>query len=128
DNILVMFEPREGDVFQPRVLDAVRAFTEAAWTLPYTLRVDSITNFQHTEADGDDLKVAALLGADDELTPERIAKIRDVVLHEPLLLGRLASARGDATAVNITAQFPPFDQLTQKELPETVAATRALMQ
>lgn len=126
DSILLMFEPRDGDVFQPRVLEAVREFTEEAWKLPYALRVDSITNFQHTEADGDDLRVEALLGDGDEITPERIAKIRAVTLSEPLLLRRLISPSGHVTAVNITSQFPPFDQLTQKEMPETVAATRAL--
>lgn len=126
DSILLMFEPRDGDVFQPRVLEAVREFTEEAWKLPYALRVDSITNFQHTEADGDDLRVEALLGDGDAITPDRIAKIRAVTLSEPLLLRRLISPSGHVTAVNVTSQFPPFDQLTQKEMPETVAATRAL--
>jgi uncharacterized protein len=126
DSILMMLEPRDGDVFQPRVLEAVRELTESAWQLPYTLRVDSITNFQHTEAAGDDLKVAPLLGNDDALTPERIAKIKDVTLHETLLLHRLISPTGHVTAVNITAQLPPADQLTQRELPEAVAAARAL--
>jgi uncharacterized protein len=126
DNLLMMLEPRDGDVFQPRVLEAVRELTDAAWKLPYTLRVDSITNFQHTEAEGDDLKVAALLGSDDALTPERIAKIKDVTLHETLILHRLISPTGHVTAVNITAQLPPADELTQRELPEAVAAARAL--
>ncbi|MEQ1439127.1 MMPL family transporter [Fontimonas sp. SYSU GA230001] len=126
DNILLMFEPREGDVFQPRVLEAVREMTAEAWKLPYALRVDSITNYQHTEAAGDDLQVAALLADDDALTPERIAKIRDVTLHEPMLLRRLIAPDGAVTAINITFQFPPFAEQTQKELPAAVAATRAL--
>ncbi|MFP5305600.1 MAG: efflux RND transporter permease subunit [Gammaproteobacteria bacterium] len=126
DNILLMIEPRGGDVFRPEVLEAVRALTEEAWRLPYALRVDSITNFQHTEADGDDLRVAALLAEDDALSAERIAKIREVTLAEPLLQRRLIAPAGEVTAVNITFQFPPFDELTQKELPEAVAATRAL--
>ncbi len=126
DNILLMFEPRDGDVFSPRVLEAVREFTERAWQLPFVLRVDSITNFQHTQAAGDDLAVEALLPDDAGITPERIAHIREVALAEPVLIGRLISDSGHVTAVNITSQFPPFDELTQKELPEAVAATRAL--
>ncbi len=126
DNILLMLEPREGDVFQPRVLEAVRELTAQAWTLPYALRVDSITNFQHTEAAGDDLNVAALLADDDAVSAARIDKMRAVTLAEPLLLRRLIAPSGEVTAVNITFQFPPFDQLTQQELPQAVAATRAL--
>ncbi|HEX9772315.1 MAG TPA: hypothetical protein VGA44_02530, partial [Steroidobacteraceae bacterium] len=33
DSILMMLEPRDGDVFQPRVLEAVRELTDAAWQL-----------------------------------------------------------------------------------------------
>lgn len=126
DSILMMVEPRDGDAFQPRVLEAVRELTEEAWTLPYTLRVDSVTNFQHTEADGDDLRVAPLLGTDEAATPEKAARIRAIATTEPLLLHRLVSPSGHVTAVNITAQLPPADQQTQDELPQAVAAAREL--
>jgi uncharacterized protein len=130
DNIILMFEPANagegGDIFQRRFLEAVRAFTEEAWTLPYASRVDSIANYQHTEADGDDLRVQPLIGADTELTPERLAWIKSIVLKEPLLIGRMVSPTGHVTGVNINFTFPPVEQQTQKELPEAVAATRAL--
>jgi predicted RND superfamily exporter protein len=126
DNILLMFEPQEGDIFQPRFLEAVRAFTEDAWKLPYATRVDSIANYQHTEANGDDLKVQPLIGPYVELTPERITWIRSIVLKEPLLVGRMVSPTGHVTGININFTFPPVEQQTQQELPEAVAATRAL--
>jgi predicted RND superfamily exporter protein len=126
DSILMMLEPRDGDAFHPRVLEATREMTEEAWKLPYTLRVDSVTNFQHTEAAGDDLRVAPLLGSDEEITPEVAQRIRAIATRETLLLRRLVSPTGHVSAVNITAQLPPPEQLTQRELPEAVAAARAL--
>jgi predicted RND superfamily exporter protein len=126
DNILLMFEPKNGDIFEPRFLEAVRAFTEDAWKLPYASRVDSIANYQHTEADGDDLKVQPLIGPDAGLTPERIAWIKQVTLNEPLLVGRMISPSGHVTGININYTFPPVEQQTQKELPDAVAATREL--
>jgi uncharacterized protein len=126
DNILLMFEPRDGDVFQPRVLEAIREMTTEAWKLPYALRVDSLTNFQHTAADGDDLAVYALFDEGDALDDARIAHIREVALSEPLLLRRLVSPSGHVAAINISFQFPVFEAQTQEELPEAVAATRAL--
>ncbi|HXG27561.1 MAG TPA: MMPL family transporter [Nevskiales bacterium] len=126
DNILLMFEPKVGDIFQPRFLEAVRAFTEDAWKLPYASRVDSIANYQHTEANGDDLRVQPLIGPDAELTPERLAWMRQIVLKEPLLVGRMVSPTGHVTGININFTFPPVEQQTQKELPAAVAATRAL--
>jgi uncharacterized protein len=126
DSILMMVEPRDGDAFHPRVLEAVRELTAEAWKLPYTLRVDSVTNFQHTEAAGDDLRVGPLLGYDEEVTPAVAQRVRAIATQETLLLRRLVSPTGHVTAVNITAQLPPADQLTQRELPEAVAAARAL--
>jgi uncharacterized protein len=126
DNILLMFEPKSGDIFQPRFLEAVRAFTEDAWKLPYASRVDSIANYQHTEANGDDLRVQPLIGPDAELTPERLAWMRQIVLKEPLLVGRMVSPAGHVTGINVNFTFPPVEQQTQNELPEAVAATRAL--
>ncbi len=118
DNILLMFEPRDrdpvtGGVFQPRVLEAIREMTAEAWKLPYALRVDSLTNFQHTEADGDDLAVYALLDEGDEPDAERIAHIREIALSEPLLLRRLVSPSGHVAAINITFQLPEFQAQTQ---------------
>ncbi len=126
DNILLMFEPKEGDIFQPRFLEGVRKFTEDAWKLPYASRVDSITNYQHTEADGDDLKVQSLVSEDTELTPAYLAKMREVTLKEPLLVGRMISPSGHVTGVNVNFTFPPVAEQTQQELPDAVKATREL--
>ena len=46
---------------RPQVLDAVEFLTLEAWQLPFVLRVDSITNYQHTTATEDDLIVADLV-------------------------------------------------------------------
>jgi uncharacterized protein len=126
DSILMMLEPRDGDALSPRLLEAVRELTEEAWKLPYTLRVDSVTNFQHTEAAGDDLRVAPLLATDEPVTPAVAARIRAIATQEPLLLRRLVSPTGHVTAVNVTSQLPPSEQQTQRELPEAVAAARVL--
>lgn len=123
DNIYFAVTPKAGDVFQPRVLDAVRELTREGWKLPYTTRVDSLTNYQHTSANGDDLAVAPLLADSAELTPERIAAVKAVALHDPILLRRLVAPDGSVAGVNVTAQLP---QESPHELPETVKAARAL--
>ena len=55
DNILFVLQPKEGPVFTPRLAGAIEWLTEEAWKIPYAIRVDSVSNFQHTWADGDDL-------------------------------------------------------------------------
>ena len=106
DNILFVVSPRDGNVFTPKTLATVEWLTKESWQLPYSLRVDSITNYQHTEAEEDDLLVADLVEDAANLTGEQLKKIRDVALHEPLLRNRLISPDGAHTGINITVQLP----------------------
>ncbi len=124
DNMLVAVLPAEGDVFTPEVLTVVKKLTDAAWQTPYSLRVDSITNFQHTEAQEDDLLVEDLLLDVADISAEKISKIKEVVLNEPALLKRLVSADGGMTAVNITVQLPEKDQ--NKEVADVYSSVAAL--
>ena len=69
DNIAILIKPEQGDIFNKRMLTLLHNLTETAWQTPYVIRVDSITNFQHTSADGDDLLVESLVLEPDDLTP-----------------------------------------------------------
>lgn len=61
DNVIFAFEPLEGQqANSPEVLSAVEELTEMGWQLPYSIRVDSLSNYQHTEVDQDDLIVRDL--------------------------------------------------------------------
>ena len=61
DNFLFVLEPTDGQVFSRRTMDAVERLTAAAWNIPFAIRVDSLTNFQHTYAPEDDLVVEDLV-------------------------------------------------------------------
>jgi predicted RND superfamily exporter protein len=124
DAILFGITAKDGqaDVFNARTLAAIRDFTAEAWKLPYTTRVDSLTNFQWTEAQGDDLAVAALL-PDGEVTPAAVDKVRRVAMSEPAILHRMVNRDGRVAIVNVNSMFP---QLSPNELPELVARAREL--
>lgn len=121
DNVLFVIEPESGEVFNAQTLAAVQDLTERAWQLPYSTRVDSITNYQHTQAEEDDLLVNDLVEFPDEADYEYV---REVALSEPLLVRRLISEDGQITAVNATVQLP---QLTELEMPEVVAFAREMI-
>jgi hypothetical protein len=109
DNILMVLAPRGGAVFTRDVLAAVEWLTEQGWQVPWSRRVDSVTNFQHTEADGDDLYVHDLVEDAASFSDDALAAVRAVALSEPLLLNRLISPHADVTAVNITVQIERGD-------------------
>lgn len=85
DNLAIVIAPEDGDIFTPQTLSLIQKITVDAWQVPYSSRVDSIANYQHTEAFDDDLLVEDLLYSEFELTPERISKVKSIALSEPVL-------------------------------------------
>ena len=60
DNVMFVVAPADGQVFTRETLEAVEWLTEQAWQTPYSNRVDSLSNFQHTQAEEDDMLVRNL--------------------------------------------------------------------
>ncbi|NOX75376.1 MAG: MMPL family transporter [Gammaproteobacteria bacterium] len=123
DNVMFILAPKNGDAFSADTLNAVKTLTEKAWQTPYSIRVDSLSNFQHTEAVEDDLMVYDLVDEDLNLDDAARQKIRDIALAEPILLNRLVPDRAHVTGVNITVQLPG-EAIT--EVPEIVAFARSV--
>lgn len=113
DNLAIVIAPDSREVFTPEILKLIQNLTVDSWQVPYSSRVDSLANYQHTEAVEDDLLVEDLLYEEHELTPERIAKVKNIALTEPVLKNALISAKGDVTVVNITVQLPEVDKTAE---------------
>ena len=123
DNFFFVIEPEGGNVFSRDNLAAVEALTEAAWQIPYTIRVDSISNFQHTYAIEDDLIVEDLVKDADSRNDTFFDDRRDIALSEPLLKSQLVTPDANVTAVNVVLQYPEKGFM---EVPEAVEVARAL--
>jgi len=113
ENVMIMLEPAGGDVFTPEVLAAVVDITERAWQTPLSSRVDSLSNYQHTYSEADDLIVSDLVEEAQSLTSDELAALRAVAMDQPALVNRLVSENGAVTGVNITINLP--DDLTPEE-------------
>ena len=124
DNLAIMITPKSGNVFDEQTLTQIYEMTEQAWQTPYSLRVDSLTNFQHTQADFDDLLVEDLLLEKEMLSSAKAAKIKQVALSEPNLVNKIVAKDGSVAIINITIQLPDINPLT--ETPEVAAFGRAL--
>lgn len=126
DNLAIVIAPEDGDIFTPQTLSLIQKITVDAWQVPYSSRVDSIANYQHTEASDDDLLVEDLLYSEYELIPERISKVKSIALSEPVLKSALVSEKGDVTVVNITVQLPEMDKTAEVE--EVVSSINAMIE
>ena len=123
DNILFVLQPERGEVFTPRMTAAIERLTEEAWKIPYAIRVDSISNFQHTWADGDELTVEDLIRGGGDLDRQELERRRAIALAEPLLRGNLISPDAHTTGVNVTLQYP---EQSLTEVPRAVDHARTL--
>ena len=106
DNIMFVITPKDGKVFSVEALKAIKDMTEEAWQIPFSTRVDSITNHQHTSAIEDDLIVDDLVPDPTLLTPEDLAKIQFIAINEPMIENRLISPDSKYTGINVTVQLP----------------------
>ena len=114
ENILFVIAPKDNQVFTPQVLKVIQEMTEALWLTPASSRVDSITNFQHTWAEGDDLMVEDLFDDIGALSGADIEKRKQIALHEPILLNRVISRDGAVTNIIVNINFVD-------KLPETIS-------
>ena len=126
DNVILVLAPENGDVFTKENLIAIEELTAEAWNTPYSSRVDAITNFQHTRAEGDDLYVDDLSYDSASKSAAEVQEIRTIALKEPLLIHRLINEEGSVTAINVTVRLPGVD--SQTEIPEVTSFTRQMVE
>ncbi|WP_103864774.1 RND family transporter [Aquimarina sp. I32.4] len=122
DNVVIVLSPSNENIFTKENLTAIEELTAEAWNTPHSSRVDAITNFQHTSAQGDDLYVDDLSYESASKTEAEIKIIKEKALKEPLLVNRIINEKGSVTAINITVRLPGKD--SAKEIPEVTAFIR----
>lgn len=124
DNFVFVFKPKSGTLDQSLAVQAIEEFTKKAWTIPFAIRVDSITNFQHTYATEDDLIVEDLVEDAANLSQAEITRRIDIALDEPLLAGYLIAPDRGASGINVTLQYPGTDL---NELAKAINYARTLV-
>ena len=103
---LIALAPRDGSVFTRKVLGAIEELTETAWRSPYSSRVNSLTNYTHSEAFEDDLMVAPLVEDAHALSDTDVARIEKIALGAVEIAGRLVAHDGRTAGVAINFILP----------------------
>ncbi len=118
----IVLEPHDGTIFTRRNLGALERLTAAGWELPRVQRVDSIANYRHTWAEGDDLYAEALVDGAADLDAAQIERIRSIVLEDPDTRFITVSDSGHVAGVSIT-----FILDSREDTRRTAAAARELV-
>ena len=123
-NVFFAIVPEDRDATSALALEAAAWLTEQAWQIPYSTRVDSVTNFQHSTADGDDILVRDLVDEAVRGDARERSRIRAIALGEPRLAARLLARDGGVSGVNVTVQLP--GEAESAEGPRVVEYARGL--
>ncbi len=126
--LMIVVSSQIGSIFTSQNLKIVEKLTNLSWKLPNVLRVDSVTNFQNTQAKGDDLVVKDLVKDAQRLTPSQIAEIHHIATTDPRLKKRLVAENGQHTIIliNLNVTEKDFEKLNSsvlaaRELAENVS-------
>ena len=103
---VIAVAPKGGSVFTREALGAVEELTEAAWRVPWSSRVDSLTNYSHSEAVEDDLNVELLVDDAGSLSDDDLARIERIALNEISVAGRLVSYDGRVAGLVMSFALP----------------------
>ncbi len=106
DSVLVIVAPPDDTVFTREALIAIDQLTEVLWRTPYAVRVDSITNYLHTEGADDSLIVGQLVDDAALLDEAEIDRIREIALTAQETAGRLVSRDGRLAGLIVSLALP----------------------
>lgn len=107
DNLVFVVEATgDADLFSRSGLSLIHELTERSWQAPYSRRVDSLTNYQHTRAEGDNLIVGPLVEDLETLDRRAIAEIKRIALSEPFLVNQVLGKSGEGAWVSVALTLP----------------------
>ncbi len=123
DNVYFIIAPKDANVFTRSTLSAIEELTKASWQIPYSSRVDSITNFQYTHSEDDELIVEDLVDDAENINDAAIQKVKKIALSDPRLVNDWISPSGHVTGINVTILLPDNNP---DAVPEVVAYVRKM--
>ncbi|MDE2789421.1 MAG: MMPL family transporter [Paracoccaceae bacterium] len=127
DSVLVAVAPRDGTVFSRNALVALEDLTERLWQTPYVTRVDSITNYFHSEGREDELIVDPLIDDASGLSENDIERIRNIALGTEEISGRFVSRDGRVAGLVVSVALPEDRQQAKDEVNDSLFETAAAL-
>ena len=125
DAALVAVAPRSGTIFTRDTLVAIEDLTDQLWRTPYVTRVDSITNYSHSEGFEDELIVEPLIDEAGSLSDADIERVRRIALGTEEVAGRFVSRDGRVAGLVVSVALPEDRQRGKLEVTDFLSATAA---
>lgn len=128
DNITFVLELADQKVFTRETLASIKALTELSWQMPFSGRVDSITNYQHTQVIEDDLIVDDFVLEPGVLSDADLVRLESIALSEARLVNLVISEKAHTTAVSVDLNLPDDQTEAKAAKAEVVGYAKRLIQ
>ena len=125
DAALVAVAPKDGTIFTREALVAIEELTERLWHTPYATRVDSITNYSHSEGFEEELVIEPLVDEAGILEEDDLDRIERIALGTLEVAGRFVSKDGRVAGLVVSVILPEDRELGKEEVTDFLAATIA---
>lgn len=125
NNVLFVVAAKTGTLMTPEHLASLADLTDAAWQLPHSTRVDSLTNFPHMKTVEDEFIIGDLLPTGTPISEDLLEEISGVAETDALLVNRLVARDLSATGINVNFHLPTRGSLAIDEINAAALALAA---
>ena len=106
DNIVIAINGRGESIFKKETLNLVEVLTKKSWETPFSIRVDSLTNYSYVKSVEDDLIVEPFIENALSLDNQFIKEREEIVVEEEAIYGFLISKDKQTTIISIVIDPP----------------------
>ena len=123
DSATFVVTAKQGDIFTKNGLTLINELTERSWLVEYAYRVSSLTNYQYTESNNDEIITDYFVDDSSRLDPAALDEIRRIALSEKRLIHSMIPPDGKLTVIVINLYLDkntPNASITVTEEMETI--------
>ena len=106
DNLIIAVHSKEETLFNKESLKVIEELTQKSWTIPYSVRVDSLTNYSYVQSINDDLIVEPFIEDAEEKSFDFLEKRKTIVSGEEIIYKSLISEDKKTSVVSIIIDPP----------------------
>ena len=106
DSLIIAISGGKETIFKKETLNVIEKLTELSWTTPFSVRVDSLTNFSYVRSVDDDLLVEPFIENALLLTDQEIKEKYLLVEGEEAIYGSVISKDKRTSIINLVIDPP----------------------
>jgi len=124
DSATFVVTAKQGDIFTKEGLTLIQELTERSWLVEYAYRVSSLTNYQYTKSNKDEITTNYFVEDLSKINERSLRKIRDIALSEKRLVHSVIPPDGKLTVIVINLHLDKKQANASISVTEEMEAVR----